>query len=91
MPVIVNRAAFDPRHSDDASLLMNTLLELLAKEVRTRYASTDPRFCDAVAWMLNGLGKSKQLQYIPRLEEVRANARDRKMRKYAQVSLDYYK
>lgn len=114
-PVIANRAAFDPRYSDDANRVMNMLrsddlllkqigakriyfqhpedplLEMLAKEVRAHYASTDPRFSDAIAWMLKGLGKSKKPQYIPLLEEVRANARDGKIRKYAQVSLDYYK
>jgi len=73
------------QHSEDE------LLELLAKEVRANYASTDPRFSDAIAWMLKGLGKSRKPKYIPLLEEARANARDSKIRKYAQVSLDYYK
>jgi hypothetical protein len=69
----------------------DVLLEMLAKEVRANYMSTDRRFSDAIAWMLKGLGKSKNPKYIPLLEEVRAYARDRKIRKYAQVSLNYYK
>jgi hypothetical protein len=73
------------QHQEDA------LLEMLAKEVRANYTSTDPRFSDAIAWMLKGLGKSGKPQDIPLLEEVRANAQDPKIRKYAQISLDYYK
>ena len=67
------------------------LLDMLAKEVRTNYTSTDRRFSDAIAWMLKGVGRSKNPKYIPLLEEVRANAQDQKIRKYAQVALDYYK
>ena len=67
------------------------LLDMLAKEVRAHYASTDRRYSDAVAWLLKGLGKSKLPKYLPLLEEARINAQDPKIRKYAQVALDYYK
>lgn len=69
----------------------DVLLDMLAKEVRANYRSTDPRFSDSIAWMLKGLGNSKKPEYMPLLEEARDHAQDQKIRKYAQVALDYYK
>jgi hypothetical protein len=112
--VISNRAAFDPRLSDDANRVMNMLrsddlllqevgakriyfrhqedelLEMLAKDIRAHYSTVDPQYSDAVSWMLKALGNARKEKYRPLLEEALANARDRKVRKYAQLALDYY-
>ena len=48
-------------------------------EVRTR----DRNHAEAMAWMCNVLGRSKQLQYKDTLEMVYKNAASRKVRKYA--------
>lgn len=68
-----------------------TLLDMLAAEARIHYSSTDPRYSDAIAWMLKALGKSRKPEHIPLLEEARLNARDPKIQRYAQVALDYFK
>lgn len=48
-------------------------------EVRTR----DRNHAEAMAWMCNVLGRSKQLQYKDTLQMVYKNAASRKVRKYA--------
>jgi hypothetical protein len=73
------------RHKDEV------LLEKLAEEVRANYMSTDPQYSDAIAWMLKALGRARDPKYLPLLDEALATAPDRKIRKYAQVALKYYR
>ncbi len=64
----------------DPQLLKVAEEELLkGYEVRTR----DRNHAEAMAWMCNVLGRSKQLQYKDTLEMVYKNAASRKVRKYA--------
>jgi TolB-like protein len=61
--------------------LLNVAKEELLKgyEVRTR----DKNHAEAMAWMCNVLGRSKQIQYKDTLETVYKNASSKRVRKYA--------
>jgi hypothetical protein len=70
------RAYFDP---DDATL------DLIAEKLRGRYQTSDPEHVDAVAWLVKALGKTRRHDAL--LEDVKANAPDRKVRNAADSAL----
>jgi hypothetical protein len=66
---------------NDPQLLQAAEAELLkGYEIKTR----DRNHAEAMAWMCNVLGRSKQVQYKNTLEMVIKNAPSKRLRKYAQ-------
>lgn len=64
------------------------LLDALAEQVRTNYMITGAPRNDSIAWMVKALGSAKQEKYRPVFEETIANARDKKILKYAKQALE---
>jgi len=66
------------------------LLDTLANEIRASYTrdDADSEVIDAIAWMVKALGAAKQAQYAPLLQEVVAQAKNRKIIKYAEQALE---
>lgn len=60
-------------------------LAVIAEQVGKRYAQSDPERADAVAWMVKALGKTTA--YDDLLQQVKANAPDRKVRNAADSAL----
>jgi len=61
------------------------LLEVAETELLKGYMkrTRDRHYIEAMAWLCNALGRSKQVQYKDTLKEVSRNAGHRKIRKYA--------
>jgi len=69
------------------------LLELLAKQLRANYARTDlgdRDRIDSVAWMVKGLGSSKNQKYVSLLEEVAEKGKAQPVVRHAKEALSKY-
>lgn len=63
------------------------VLDFLAGQVKARYMNSDPDNADTIAWMIKALARAGAGKYTPLLEEVKANAPDRKVRNQADAQL----
>ena len=71
----------------------DTLLELLAKQLRANYARTDlndRERSDSVAWMAKALGSSKNKTYVALLEEVAEKGKAQAVVRHAKEALSKY-
>lgn len=68
----------------------DVLLERLAKELQANYQSVENSEIevDTVSWMVKALGSARNSKYRPLIEEVAAQARSRKVAKYAKQALE---
>jgi len=63
------------------------VLDDLAGLVKAKYMVSDPENADTVAWMVKGLARAGPGKYTALLEEVKANAPDRKVKNQADSAL----
>jgi hypothetical protein len=72
-------------HSGD-QVLVNEAKKVLAREWRLIDINDDPHF-DAVAWLMKGIALSGDASAIPLLEEIKKEAKIKKVQKYAKKAL----
>lgn len=72
-------------------LYEHDILDVTAKAVEAYYQqANDDLSIDSVAWMVRAVAGSKDPKYKPLVENVAANAENKKVKKYAKKYLSYY-
>lgn len=67
------------------------ILDLLAKEIRTGYTNITSENEDPIAWMIRGLGSSRNDKYKPLFEEIANKSTNSKLLVYVNKVLEAYK
>ena len=63
------------------------VLDFLAEQLKGKYMASDPDNADTLAWMVKALGHAAPGKYNSLLEDIKANAPDRKVRNQADSQL----
>ena len=65
----------------------STVLDLLARNIKASYQSTDESAADTIAWMLKAMARAGNKKYLPLMEEVSNSSIDYNISRHAESAV----